>query len=265
MFETKTDEAWEYFGKNDPYFGVLTSADFKKGQLTEEAKKHFFATGELYVESLFEAIQEVFEPDFRPARAMDFGCGVGRLIIPFAARCGAVVGVDVSTSMLDTARRNCRELGLTNASFVQADDRLSYLAGDFDFIHSFIVFQHIPQGRGLEIFRRQVGMLKGDGIGAIHFTYSYGGRLPAWRRLQIAAQHRVPLVNGLTNLVKGRPAGEPPMQMNEYDVNRLLKILQESGCHQVHLRFSETSDRGRPFYGVTFLFRKRQLDVRAHA
>src|ERR1044071_5001008 len=118
--------------------------------------------------------------------------------------------------MLETARSNAKEQGVTNVTFVQGDDTLSAVTGSFDFIHSFIVFQHIPPKRGLEIFRRQVGLLKADGIGALHFTYSYAGTVSSGRKLLSAGQHRVPLVNMLTNLVKRRPLKEPPMQMNEY-------------------------------------------------
>jgi SAM-dependent methyltransferase len=264
MFKAKSDEAWEYYGKNDPYFGVLTADNFKKGQFSEDAKKEFFETGERYVDATWTAIQEYFGPAFHPTRAMDFGCGVGRLVIPFARRCDAVVGVDVSASMLETARDNARERGLTNVSFVQGDDTLSRLTGRFDFIHSFIVFQHIPPSRGLDILRRQIGILTDDGVGALHFTYAFASSISAVRRLLIAAQHRIPLLNMRSNLRRGRPLAEPAMQMNEYDVNELLRILQESGCHDVHLRFSETSVRGRAFYGVTLFFRKRRHDVRAH-
>jgi SAM-dependent methyltransferase len=265
MFKTKTDEAWEYFGKNDPYYGVLTCESFKRGELTEGAKRQFFETGERYVDATFTTIEGCFGPAFRPARAMDFGCGVGRLVPSLAKRCDALVGVDISASMLETARDNAQERGLTNVSFVQGDDTLSRVTGSFDFIHSFIVFQHIPPSRGVEILRRQISMLTSDGVGALHFTYSFGSTMSALRRLLIAAQHCIPLLNRRSNLVRGRPPGEPQMQMNEYDVNQLLRILQESGCHEVHLRFSETSVSGHGFYGVTLFFRKRQHDVLAHA
>lgn len=55
------------------------------------------------------------------------------------------------------------------------------------------------------------------------------------------------------------------MQMNEYDLNRLLCILQEGGCHDVVVRFTETGAFGKPFYGVVLFFQKRRADTRAHA
>ena len=41
---TNTDVAWEWFGKNQPYFGVLIEAKYKNEQLNEEVKKDFFST-----------------------------------------------------------------------------------------------------------------------------------------------------------------------------------------------------------------------------
>jgi len=54
------------------------------------------------------------------------------------------------------------------------------------------------------------------------------------------------------------------MQMNQYNLNRILRILQESGCHRVHVRFTETGYYGEPFYGVILFFQKHRLDVTAH-
>jgi len=70
---------------------------------------------------------------------------------------------------------------------------------------------------------------------------------------------------GMRNVLKGRPFDEPMMQMNRYDCNRLFRILQESGCHNVHVRFTETGYFGYGFYGVVLYFRKERTDVTAHA
>ena len=261
----KTDNAWEYYGKNDPYFGVLTQDRYSTDNMSDNARKEFFETGERYVEMLLSAIRTRLEPTFRPKRALDFGCGVGRLALPLARACESVVGVDVSESMLTVAANNAREQGLSNVTFVKGDDTLSCVEGTFDFIHSFIVFQHIPPQRGLAIFQGLIDRLVDDGIGALHVTYSYAGTTTLDRKLLKAAKQSVPFFSGVLNVLRGRPFGRPIMEMNEYDLNKLLLILQESGCHHVHLLFSETSVQGQGFYGVSFVFRKRRMDVRAHA
>lgn len=149
-------------------------------------------------------------------------------------------------------------------SSVKGDDGLTNVHGPLDFVHSFIVFQRIPPERGEEILKQLVGLLRDDGIGALHFTCSWSSKASLSRRLLTDAYRRVPSLYGLRNLAKRRPFREPMMQMNRYDLNRLLRILQESDCHRVQLRFTETGYFGHGFYGVVLLFQKRKLDVKAH-
>src|SRR5262249_55665413 len=155
-FNSKLDDVWEYYGKNDPYFGVLTASVFRRNELTDARKAEFFATGERYIETVLQTVREHFDPEFRPDRALDFGCGVGRLAIPLAKRSNSVLGVDISESMLATAARNAEEHGVKNITFVKSDDTLSRVSGGFDFIHSFIVYQHIPPRQGYRLFERQI-------------------------------------------------------------------------------------------------------------
>jgi 2-polyprenyl-3-methyl-5-hydroxy-6-metoxy-1,4-benzoquinol methylase len=260
----KTDEAWEHFGKNSPYFGVLTQERFAPGNLNQDAKAEFFESGGRYVDFMLKGVRHL-SPGCHLGRALDFGCGVGRLALPLARVCGSVVGVDVSESMLAEAALNAKEQGLDNVAFVKSDDSLSRVTGTFDLVHSFIVFQHIPPSRGKAIFQRLVDLLNADGIGVLHVTYSFASGASRRRKLLKALKHSLPFVVGVRNVLTGRSFSEPIMQMNEYDLNELLCLLQESGCHDVQLRFSETSVQGHPFYGVSLYFRKRAVDVRLHA
>lgn len=259
MSGNDSDETWKYFGREDPYFGVLTHPEFRREQLTEDAKKTFFETGERHVEFVMETIRESLDPSFRPHRALDFGCGVGRLAIPIGRVCGSVVGVDVSDAMLEEARQNCRDQGLENATFVKSDDELSLCEGPFDFVNSFIVFQHIPPKRGEAILRRLVSLLRDDGVGALHFTYAF--EAPQQRRFLVEAYRKVPLLFGFRNLAKGRPFAEPMMQMNEYDMNRILRILHECGAHRVHLHLWQTGNFGSPVLGFILFFQKRAVTL----
>jgi SAM-dependent methyltransferase len=264
MLAGDTDKTWEYYGKTNPYFGVLTTERFKNENLTSDNKAAFFESGHAYLDFVFQVARENLDSSFRPKRALDFGCGVGRLALPLARQCESVVGVDISDSMLAEARSNCREQGLTNATFVKGDDTLSGVSGSFDLVHSFIVFQHIPPKRGEVILQKLVDLVREDGIGILHFTYSFGTSLSVGRRLLIEGYRRVPGLYSLRNIVKGRPFSEPMMEMNEYSLNALLRRLQESGCHKIAIRFTETGAFGQPFYGAILFFQKKRTDVRAY-
>lgn len=242
-----TDIDWENWGKRDPYFGVLTEPKYSLPNLNGEHLEEFFATGERHVEHIFETIHARLRPDFRPVRILDYGCGTGRLVIPFAARAQTVVGVDISRSMLAIARENCDKVRGHPSQLLHVDEMDSLPIGSFDLVHSFIVFQHIPVARGELILRKLIGLIAEGGIGALHFTYS--NPRPLHARLITALRNRVKLVHGALNLLKKRRFSAPAMQMNCYSMDRIFDILQESNCSNLCIEFSnQDGPRGALLY-----------------
>jgi len=232
-----TDRDWERYGRLDPYYGVLSDERFRRDRLTPEARAAFFATGEEEAARLFAVVRAHLAPGFDPRRALDFGCGVGRLLLPVARRCGEAVGVDVSQAMLEEARGNCAAAGVTNVSLARADDALSAVEGRFELIYSSIVFQHIPVRRGFRILDALLGRLAPGGVGALHFTFR---RTRLDNRLRAAAK-RVPFAAPVYNLLSGRDRRTPPMQMNCYDAGRVLAALAGHGVRECWL---EGTDHG---------------------
>lgn len=232
-----SDRDWEAFGRTDPYFAVLTAPEFH-GDLTGPARARFFESGEQHVATMLSITRERLDPSFAPQTALDFGCGVGRLLIPLATRCRGVTGVDVSPAMLSEARKNCDVAGASNVRLVEGDDDLSRVAGSFDFVHSYIVLQHIPVKRGERLIRRLAGLISDGGIGMFHVPYTTG-RENATSRAVYWARMNVPGAKWVLNLARGRRASAPVMQMNAYSVTRLLDLLYEAGCREIYVRFSD--------------------------
>ena len=129
------------------------------------------------------------------------------------------------------------------------------MTGEYDFIHSIIVFQHMRPGQGEALVARLLQQLAPGGIGALHFTF--GSRLPAARRLVQRLRERVPLVHNVLNVLKGRRFWYPSIEMNSYDLNRLYMMLLSAGCHEVTTRFT---DHGGHIAAVLF-FRKQPLEL----
>lgn len=216
---------------------MLTAPEYH-GRLSVEARDKFFRSGVDHIDTMFSIIRQRLDPTFAPERVLDFGCGVGRLLLPLANRCREVTGCDVSSAMLAEARRNCDEAGASNVTLTQNDDDLQALDGGYDFIHSFIVLQHIAPNRGEHIVRKLVAKLCPGGIAMFHISYSTGltsrmKKTAYWMRVA------VPGANMLLNLLRGKPADAPIMQMNTYSVTRLLDILRSGDCREVHVRFSD--------------------------
>ncbi len=229
-----TDSVWEWFGKHDPYFGVVSHDRFRQAAQPGDTRAEFFRSGELYMERMMAAVRELYE--LSPKSAVDFGCGVGRLTIPLARRVDRAVGIDVSPAMLEVARRNAAEAGRTNIEWIVSGDSLSALKGQFELIHSFIVFQHIPVRRGLAIAERLLEHLAPGGVAVLQFTYWDSN--PRWRRVLRGLRKRIAGAHWLLEVLRGR-VPQPFMQMNLYPLNALFAMLQRRGCHRIAVRFSD--------------------------
>ena len=238
----KSDTEWESMGRKDPYYGVVTCDDFRRENLTPQNLDDFFKSGDSHVAFLLERIRERLDKNFKPRRALDFGCGVGRCTIPMAKCCEQVTGVDVSQSMLDEARRNCDKQGLKNIELALSDDTLSRVTGSFDLVHSFITFQHIPPARGERIFERMAQLLANGGVGVHQVVYSR--EVSATVKFAGLMRKNIPGLHNLMNMATGKPWGEPLVEKNCYDLNRLFRILHRNGCCRVAVMFEgETSLR----------------------
>jgi SAM-dependent methyltransferase len=91
------------------------------------------------IEPLGNAVQE--SAQIRAGeRVLDVGCGTGQTSLQIAARVGptgSVLGVDISTPMLELARSRVKEAGVSNVRFENADAQTHPLpAGAFDLCHS---------------------------------------------------------------------------------------------------------------------------------
>ena len=101
------------FGRDDPYFGVLSHEEYSGENLTPTGVEKFFKSGEAHVAQLLALIERTTIP-LRSGRVLDFGCGVGRLLIPLATRFCDANGVDVSEGMLTECKKNLEHRKLTN-------------------------------------------------------------------------------------------------------------------------------------------------------
>jgi len=73
-------------------------------------------------------------------RALDVGCGMGRLAAALADQCDEVIGIDADAPALDRARAAHVS---PNLRFIHGDV-LTYDEGPFDFISSIATVHHLP-------------------------------------------------------------------------------------------------------------------------
>jgi SAM-dependent methyltransferase len=145
----------------------------------------FLATGETEVEAVLARAAALGRPA-RHDRALDFGCGAGRLTRALAGRFEHAVGVDISSAMVDTARRLNGDVA--GCEFVVNDRPDLELFGDgsFDLAYSSLVLQHLPGRRYVESYVRELLRVTVDGgvaVFGIPDTIAWPYRLGLSRRL----------------------------------------------------------------------------------
>jgi len=131
---------WETLGETDPFWAILTDPSKKNNRWDPE---EFFATGDTEIDCLMDSVAAL-SISLKLGRALDFGCGVGRLTQALCRHFKECVGVDIAASMIRRARAHNRFGDRCQYYVNEADDLRIFAAHHFDFIYSNIVLQHIP-------------------------------------------------------------------------------------------------------------------------
>jgi len=77
-------------------------------------------------------------------RILEIGCGMGRILFPFAKIFGEVIGVDISKEMIHLGKKYSENLPNCQMIVNNGDNLSMFSDNYFDFIYSNNVFQHIP-------------------------------------------------------------------------------------------------------------------------
>jgi SAM-dependent methyltransferase len=154
---------WDARAREDALWYVDSRLEFGDGD--EEA---FWGGGEEALDRLFEVLGARPDPG---AVIVDIGCGVGRLTRPLARDAQRVIGIDVSSEMLDRARELNAQLD--NVEWLHGDGESLRPIEDAsaDVCVSHVVFRHIPDPAITLGYVREIGRVLGlGGFAAIEFS-----------------------------------------------------------------------------------------------
>lgn len=227
---------WKKIGTKDPYFGVLTHPEYRSGQLDEEAKEAFYQSGDKHINNVLGNFRKVWPNiDFYKGKALDFGCGTGRLSLALSKHFEEVLGVDVSSGMLTQANENKKARNVTNVIFKEVADKAPFLSETFDYIHTTMVFQHIHPENGLPILDHLLEHLNAGGKAFIQVTYN---------NLASKKQRRKQYLNFTYPLLAKWFAQKEDyaFPMFDYDLNQVFAILQKHGVLRTHQVFGVSGD-----------------------
>lgn len=126
----------------------------------------FFALGEHFAQVLVDPVLG----GAARGRALDLGCGLGRITRALARRFDEVVAVDVSAEMVRRAEELHPAVELPNVSFHATDGvHLPLEDESVDFVFSYEVFQHLPSRDVMNANLLEVArVLRPEGLALIH-------------------------------------------------------------------------------------------------
>ena len=100
-----TDADWRELGATQPYWGVLTHPDYRTENLTPANLEAFYASGGQYIGDVVRSLKAATGKQ-AGGRALDFGCGAGRLAEAMTKYARSVTGFDISPGMLESSKRS---------------------------------------------------------------------------------------------------------------------------------------------------------------
>jgi ubiquinone/menaquinone biosynthesis C-methylase UbiE len=218
---------WNAFGKQDPFWAILSSASRQGNKWDVD---EFFATGRTEIEGLRRSIADL-GIEVRPQRALDFGCGAGRLSQALALHFAEVCGVDIAPSMIALAEQHNRH-GARCRYYLNGAADLS-LFGDnyFDLIYSNITLQHIEPRYTRKYLQEFLRVLAPGGLLVFQLPSEAVGRNRARQVLKriipasLAAVYR-----------RLRAGNQPAMQMHGIPQAEVVRLLEAHQGQVIHMR-----------------------------
>jgi len=143
----------------------------------------FFATATEVINGLEWELRRVPLEARGGWRALEIGCGPGRLMRPMSRHFVELHGVDVSDEMIALAREKLADIPNAHPHASDGSSLEQFPAESFDFIYSYAVFQHIPSRDVVfEYLRETHRVLKTGGLARLQFNGlpQTGGSFDTW-------------------------------------------------------------------------------------
>ncbi len=155
-------KTWDELGKDHPFGAILSP--WWNGRTADE----FFDTGKREIKEVMkrvESIEEEFSDVSVPRkRALDFGCGIGRLTQALADYFDEVHGVDVALSMIEKANEY-NSHGDKCVYHLNESEGLGLFPDDeFDFIYSSVTLMHMEPKYAVGYMQELLRVLEPSGI-----------------------------------------------------------------------------------------------------
>src|SRR5271170_237865 len=109
-----------------------------------QSDQEFFASASDTIPTLEKELPRLPPASIAARRALEIGCGPGRLMGPMSRHFGEIHGVDISEEMIALAGERLRAIPNARLHVTPGADLNLFGDASFDYVYSYTVFQHIP-------------------------------------------------------------------------------------------------------------------------
>jgi SAM-dependent methyltransferase len=137
----------------------------------EQSDADFFATATEVINGLETELRRVPATQRSAWKALEIGCGPGRLMRPMSRHFAEIHGVDVSDEMIALAREHLRDTPNAHLHIGDGASLAAFPGASFDFVYSYAVFQHVPSREVITAYMRETHrVLKTGGLARLQFN-----------------------------------------------------------------------------------------------
>jgi SAM-dependent methyltransferase len=179
---------WDMNAEADPFWSVLTHPGLQ-GNRWDVGE--FFAIGEREAEWLLAHVERIRRGGLRRDRALDFGCGIGRVTGPLADRFRETIGLDVSSVMVRLARHHNAHRPACRFVVNRRPDLAAIPDASIDLLYSKLTPQHMEPQLALGYLPEFVRVLRPGGVAVFQVLHVVGERGGAQRLLPAAIRRRL--------------------------------------------------------------------------
>jgi len=241
---------WDEFGKTDPLWAIIVSPDKKGNKWRIDG---FFRTGVEEIDTVMKYVESL-SINIPRRKALDFGCGVGRLTQRMAHYFDQVYGIDIAPSMIELAKKYNRYGEKCKYYLNETDDLKLFSDDSFDFIYTNITLQHMEPSYSKNYIKEFLMILTPHGLLIFQLPSGKRNQLPSGKRRSIRQLIKLIIPPFFLGVYRNINRNQPRMEMYWIKREDMVKFFEEKGGKIVDI--IEDQSAGKNFVSLRYCVTK---------